>query len=100
MQTPLVAEEGLIKLEEEREESEIESFKLKPSKKKSIVDESITLEQPISPTQAENVALETPLVTEEGVGEFEEQIESSFKLKPSKKKSLADESEELTQEVR
>ena len=127
---------------DEHVESEIEtSFKLKPSKKKSVTEESITLEQPVSETPKEeeqisqqitlkpgmksvslklpdvseakicdaqfeaprkasikSVSLETPLVTEEGLPQAgDEQVESSFKLKPSKRTSVTEESITLEQ---
>lgn len=63
LETPLVTEEGLIQFGKEKVETEIESsFKLKPGKKKSLVDESITLDQPESVTsQQEDLTQEVSL---------------------------------------
>lgn len=147
LETPLVVEAGLPQPGEEVD-SEIESsFKLKPTKKKSVTEESIILERPESVTlqqdqvvtedrvqeelsqtvsvktksvksvsiklpdvseaktcdiqpeaprkpSLKSVALETPLVTEEGLisdQQVESEIESTFKLKPGKKKSVSEE---------
>lgn len=69
LETPLVTEEGLIQLGDEQVEDEIESFKVKPSKRKSVVEESVTLEQPTS------VTVEQDLVqTEDRVQEIEQQV--------------------------
>ena len=66
LETPLVTEEGLVQAGDEQAESEIESsFKLKP-KKKSVTEESITLEQPTSVTIEQ--------VTEDRVQETEQQV--------------------------
>ena len=64
-ETPLVTEEGLIKLGDEQDESEIESIKLKSSKKKSIVEESITLDQPTSVTLEQEQILTEDRVQED-----------------------------------
>lgn len=69
LETPLVTEEGLIQLGDEQVEDEIESFKVKPSKRKSVTEESVTLEQPTS------VTVEQDLVqTEDRVQEIEQQV--------------------------
>lgn len=63
LETPLVTEGGLP--QEEQAESEIESVKLKPSKRKSVVEESITLEQPTSVTVEQEQVLTEDRVQEE-----------------------------------
>ena len=66
LKTPLVTEEGLIRMGDEQVESEIESsFKLKPSKRKSVTEESITLEQPTSVTLQQEQLLTEDRVQEE-----------------------------------
>ena len=68
LETPLVTEEGLVQAGEQVE-SEIESsFKLKP-KKKSVTEESITLEQPTSVTIEQE-----QVITEDRVQETEQQV--------------------------
>ena len=66
LDTPLVTEQGLPQPGEETVESEIESsFKLKPSKKKSIVEESIVLEKPESVTLQQDQVLTEDRVLED-----------------------------------
>lgn len=55
LETLLVTEEGLPKLGDEQVDSEIESsFKLKPTKKKSISEEAVVLERPESIVREED----------------------------------------------